>query len=294
MTPVEWAMLAILGLVWGGSFFFAKIAVAEIHPLTLVLLRVAIAAAALHVWLIAHGPSFRLALPYAAAFLLLALLNNVIPFSLIFAGQTVLGAGLASVLNATTPFWTALVANVATRDEKLTWYKLAGIGLGIAGTAVMIGPDLADAAGGPAWAKFALIGSSMSYALALMVARRLSAVPPPVVATAQLTFSTLVMIPVVLFVNGPDGMFEASAPVWAAVLGLALVSTAFAYLLYFSIVRSAGATNASLVTLIVPVSAILLGVAVLGERLQAYELAGMAVIGLGLVVIDGRIFRRRS
>lgn len=294
MTGGEWVMLIVLGAVWGGSFFFARVAVAEMHPLTLVLFRVAIAAIALHVWLAARGPSFRLALPFAGGFFVLALFNNVIPFSLIFAGQTELGAGLASVLNATTPFWTALIANAMTTDEKLTWNKVAGILLGIAGTAVTIGPDLVDAAGGPVWAKFALVGASISYALALMMARRLRQVPPPVVAAAQLTASTIVMIPVVLIVNGPAGLFEASATVWAAVVALALVSTAFAYILYFRIVATAGATNASLVTLIVPVSAILLGTLILKERLELYEIAGMLTIGLGLVTIDGRVFRLSS
>ena len=142
MSLKSWAMLILLGAIWGGSFFFARVAVAEIHPLTLVLFRVAIAAIALNLYLAARGPSIRLALPYAGGFFLLALLNNVIPFSLIFAGQTQLGAGLASVLNATTPFWTALLANMLTADEKLSWNKVAGILLGLAGTAVMIGPGL--------------------------------------------------------------------------------------------------------------------------------------------------------
>ena len=194
----------------------------------------------------------------------------------------------------TWPFWTALVANALTTDEKLTWNKVAGIMLGITGTAITIGPDLLDAAGGPAWAKFALVGASFSYALALIVARRLRQVPPAVVATAQLTCSTLVMLPVVLVVNGPAGLFAASETVWAAVIALALVSTAFAYILYFKIVATAGATNASLVTLIVPVSAILLGTLILKERLELYEVAGMLTIGLGLITIDGRAFRLSS
>lgn len=293
MSLRDWAMLVLLGAIWGGSFFFARIAVAEIHPLALVLLRVAIAGAALHLYLAARGISFGLALPHAAGFLLLAVLNNVIPFSLIFAGQTELGAGLASVLNATTPFWTALLASRLTADERLTWNKVVGILFGIAGTAVMIGPDLATGLGGPLWAKLALVGASVSYALALMVAKRFRAVPPAVVATAQLTASTVVMVPVVFFTVGAEGLFSASAPVWAAVVGLALLSTAFAYILYFGLVASAGATNASLVTLIVPVSAILLGVAFLGERLEPVELAGMALIAAGLVTIDGRLLRRR-
>jgi drug/metabolite transporter (DMT)-like permease len=292
MTTRDWAQLFLLGAIWGGSFFFARIAVAEIPPLTLVLFRVAIAAIALHLYLLARGPSFKLALPHASSFLLLALLNNVIPFSLIFAGQTVLGAGLASVLNATTPFWTLIIANMVTSDEKLSWNKVAGILFGVAGTAVMIGPGLIAGLGGPVWAKFALVGASLSYAFALILARRFKGVPPAVVATGQLTASTVMMLPVVLAMHGTVGLFDASAPVWAAVLALALISTAFAYILYFNVIASAGATNASLVTLIVPASAILLGVAFLGERLDLFELAGMALIAFGLVTIDGRLLRR--
>jgi len=293
MSLRNWAMLILLGAIWGGSFFFARIAVAEIQPLTLVLFRVAIAAAALHVYLAARGISFRSALPFAGGFVLLAMLNNVVPFSLIFAGQTELGAGLASVLNATTPFWTALLANMLTADEKLSWNKVAGILLGIAGTAVMIGPGLVAGMGGPVWAKFALVGASVSYAFALIVAKRFKGIPPTVVAAAQLTASTIIMIPVVLAVNGVQGMFAASAHVWASVVALALMSTAFAYILYFNLIAAAGATNASLVTLIVPVSAILLGVVFLGERLELFEMAGIALIGLGLVTIDGRLLRWR-
>lgn len=290
MTLTDWAQLLLLGAIWGGSFFFARIAVSEIHPLALVLFRVAIAAIALQLYLAVRGPSFRLAFPHTGLFFLLALTNNVVPFSLIFAGQTQLGAGVASVLNATTPFWTLILANALTTDEKLSWNKLAGIALGVAGTAVMIGPGLLAGLGGPVWAKFALIGASLSYAVALMIARRFKGVPSPVIATGQLTASTIIMIPVVLIAYGPAGLFAVSPPVWAAVLGLALLSTAFAYILYFNLVASAGATNASLVTLVVPVSAVLLGFLFLGERLALFEIGGMTLIGLGLVTIDGRLF----
>ncbi|THF59551.1 DMT family transporter [Mesorhizobium composti] len=293
MRLADWSQLILLGAIWGGSFFFARVAVAEMHPLVLVLFRVAIAAAALQIYLALRGPSFRLALPHIGLFFLLALTNNVIPFSLIFAGQTELGAGIAAILNATTPFWTLIVANAMTADEKLSWNKLAGIGLGIAGTAVMVGPGVLAGLGGPAWPKFALIGASLSYAFALMVARRLKSVPPPVLATGQLTASTVIMVPVILLTTGPAGLFSASVPVWAAVLGLALLSTAFAYILYFNLVASAGATNASLVTLIVPVSAILLGIAFLGEHIEMFELLGMVLIALGLVTIDGRLLIRK-
>lgn len=290
INAADWARLFLLGLIWGGSFFFAKIAVAEIPPLTLVLFRVAIAALALHIYLAARGISFALALPYAGSFFVLALVNNVIPFSLMFAGQTAIGAGLASVLNATTPFWTVIVANMLTADEKLTWNKMAGILLGIAGAAVMIGPGVLAGIGGPAWAKLALIGTALSYSFASVYAKRFKALPPVIVATGQLTASTAMMIPVVLAVHGTNGLFAASPPMWAAVAGLALLSTAFAYVLFFRIVAAAGATNASLVTLLVPPSAILLGVLFLGEHLELFEIIGMFLIGLGLVTIDGRFF----
>lgn len=293
MSPAVWAMLLALGTIWGGSFLFARIAVQEIAPLTLVLLRVGIAAAALQIYLALAGPSFRLAAPMARSFFILALLNNVIPFSLMFTGQTAIGAGLASVLNATTPFWTMILANALTADDKLTPNKIAGIVLGIAGTGLMIGPGLVGDLGGPAWAKFCIIGMAFSYALAFIYARRFRALPPQIVATGQLSAATVIMIPTVLLFDGTAGLAGASGGSWAAVLGLSLLSTAFAYILYFSIMRAAGSTNASLVTFIVPVSGVLLGVFLLGERMEWFELAGMAVIAVGLIAIDGRLIQRR-
>lgn len=293
MSARNWLLLVLLGAIWGGSFFFARIAVAQIAPLGLVLLRVSIAALALHAYLLLRGLSFRPVVQQAGPFLALACLNNVIPFSLIFAGQTETGAELAAVLNATTPFWTLLVANRLTRDETLNTNKLAGVAIGIAGTAVMVGPDLLAEAGGPVWPKLAFVGASLSYAFALVLAKRLRAVPPALIATGQLTASTLIMVPIVLMVNGPAALMAGTPGIWAAVLALALVSTAFAYILYFRILASAGAMNASLVTLLVPASAILLGMIFLDERLRLFEAAGIALIGLGLVVIDGRLLKQR-
>ncbi|MCO5065378.1 MAG: DMT family transporter [Rhizobiaceae bacterium] len=293
MSARDWSLLLLLGAIWGGSFFFARVAVAEVQPLMLVLLRVGIAAIALQLYLLVAGPSFAPALAKTVPFFGLALLNNVIPFSLIFAGQTQMGAGLASVLNATTPVWTLIIASLLSSDEMLTWNKVAGILLGIAGTAVMIGPGIVAGLGGPVWAKFALVGAALSYAFALLFARRFFVgVPAPLVAAGQLTASTIIMLPVVSGLYDPSPLLAVSSSVWAAVLALALLSTAFAYILFFRIVASAGATNASLVTLIVPASAVLLGAVFLGERLESFELAGMALIGLGLVTIDGRLFTR--
>ena len=290
MDTKSWVMLLMLGAIWGGSFFFGRIAVAEIHPLMLVALRVSIAAAALHIWLLAKGINFfahRAAFP---AFLVLGLVNNVIPFSLIFYGQTEIGAGLASILNATTPFWTALLANAVTSDEKLKANVIGGILIGLVGTVILLGPSLLFDQGRPLWPKLAIIGATFSYALAAVFAKRFKLSNPAVTATGQLTASTLWMIPIVAL----TGTFSVTATshVWLAVVALAVLSTAFAYILYFSVIARAGATNGSLVTLIVPVSAILLGALFLGERLTIGDFVGMATIALGFILIDGRLLKR--
>jgi drug/metabolite transporter (DMT)-like permease len=293
MGSVDWAQLILLGILWGGSFFFARIAVQEIDPLVLVFYRVASAAVILQLWLLVRRLPFGLALPYAGSFFILAFVNNVVPFSLIFLGQTAIGAGLAAILNATTPFWTVIAANILTSDEKITANKLGGIVLGIAGTAVMIGPSALTGFGAPLWAQLCVLGASLSYGLAAIYARRFRHLPSEIVATGQLTASSIIMTVVVGAAYGTAGLHAASLSAWAAVAALGIVSTALAFVLYFNLIASAGATNASLVTLIVPIGAVLLGALFLGEGLAVPEIAGMALIGLGLVTIDGRIFRSR-
>jgi len=293
MSASDWAQLVLLGALWGGSFFFAHIAVAEIPPLALVLYRVSIAALVLHVWLRLRNISFAPAIARSASFLGLALLNNIIPFSLIFSGQTEIGAGLASVLYATTPLWTVLVANLLTSDEKLSASKLAGVALGIGGAATMIGPGLFANLGGPTWAKLAVIAAAISYAFAAVFAKRFRDIKPIVVAAGQLTASTIFMIPIVLLLYNPSDIVSANISIWLAIGTLAIVTTAFAFILYFNLIASAGATNASLVTLLVPASAIILSTAFLGERLETYEFLGLALIVSSLVVVDGRFLQWR-
>jgi drug/metabolite transporter (DMT)-like permease len=281
-------MLLFLSLLWGGSFFFARIAVREVPPLMLVLLRVSLAAAALHLYLLAKGDWRKFREQSVAPFLLLGLLNNAIPFSLLFVGQTKLGAGLASVLNALVPFWTVIAANFITADEKFTASKIAGILLGAAGAALIIGPPALSALGAPLWAKLAVIGAGVSYAFASVYAKRFKAVPPAVTAAGQLTASSLIMLPAALFAHGLWSPSAVSTNVWLTVFALALASTSLAYIIFFKIIAASGATVVSLVTLLVPVSAVMLGTIFLGESLSAPELAGMGLIGLGLVIIDGR------
>lgn len=289
-----WGMLFLLGALWGGSFFFARIAVQEIPPFWLVFLRVVIAALALHLYLGLRGQwtSFR-RVPFLP-FIGLGLLNNAIPFSLIFLGQTVIGAGLASILNATTPFLTVIAANLLTKDEKASPLKIGGTLLGIAGAAVIVGPSALSGLGAPLWAELAIIGAALSYAFASIYAKRFRTVPPLYTATGQLTASTMLMLPIALLSHGLPELGSISTTAWASVLALALASTAFAYTLFFRIIAETGATVVSLVTLLVPVSAVLLGIAFLGESLSYNQLAGMVLIGSGLLVLNRAMHSKPS
>jgi drug/metabolite transporter (DMT)-like permease len=224
-------------------------------------------------------------------FLVMGFINNALPHTLIFFGQTEIGAGLASILNASTPVWTVLIANRWTPDEKLTANKLAGCLTGLVGTALLVGPGLSATASVPLWALVLPIGAAISYGIAGTYGKRFRGLAAPVTATGQLTASSLMMLPVALLVDQPWALPMPSMAALAAVLALALLSTAVGYLLFFRILATAGATNASLVTLLVPPSAVVLGAMFLGERLNWLDLSGMAVIALGLLLLDGRILR---
>jgi drug/metabolite transporter (DMT)-like permease len=226
-----------------------------------------------------------------AAFLGMGFLNNAVPFSLIVWGQTEIASGLAAILNATTPVFTVLVAHALTADERLTGGKAAGVALGFAGVAVLVGPEALAGAGTAVLAQLAVLGAAVSYAFAGVYGRRFRAmgVDPVATAAGQVTASALMLAPVALVVDRPWEMAAPGAETVAAVFGLALLSTALAYVLYFRILAAAGATNLLLVTFLIPPSASLMGWAVLGERLGGGELAGMALIGAALAWIDGRL-----
>ncbi len=291
MTGLDWVYLITLSALWGGSFFFVKVAVTAVPPLTLVLLRVALAALALHAVLRIAGlripPGRRAWLDYAG----MGILNNVIPFALIFYGQAAIGIGLAAVINGLTPFWTALIAR-ATGTERLSAAKLAGVAIGFGGLAVMVGPAAMAGLDASLVAQLAIVGATISYGCSGVFGRRFRAQPPLVTATGQLTASSAMMLPLALLVDRPWTLGLPGGEVIAAVAALALVSTALAYILFFRVLASAGATNVSLVTLLVPVSAMLLGVLVLGETVTDRQLLGLALIAAGLAFIDGRLLAR--
>lgn len=290
----DWALIAVLALIWGGSFLFGRILMLEWPPFTVVFLRVAIAALVLWVFLLATGRRFPFAKPFVIALFVMGILNNVIPFSLILIGQREIGSGLASVVNAMTPIWTLIIANGFTQDEKFSTNKIAGIILGFIGVAVLIGGDLVAGLHASAWAQAAVLGATISYGFAGVFGKRFKGQDPIAVATGQLTASSIIMFPVMLSTEGPFNITPPHVELLTALLGLSIVCTAFAYVLFFRILASAGATNVSLVTFLVPVSAILLGSVWLGERLTTGNLAGMALILAGLICIDGRFIQKLS
>ena len=294
MNLAEWTLLIALSVLWGGSFFFVGVVVDTLPPLTIVVLRVGLAALALNLVVLLSGQRRPLSGSVWAAFFGMGLLNNAVPFSLIVWGQGSIASGLAAILNATTPLFAVLVAHVLTADEKLTALRLAGVVVGFIGVVLMLGPDLLAGLGVGALAQLAILGAALSYAFAGVFGRRFGrlGVKPIQAATGQVTASTLLLLPLALAVEQPWRLAAPGVAVWLSVTALALLSTALAYLLYFRILATAGATNLMLVTFLVPVSAIVLGTSVLGERLAAEHFIGMTLIGLGLAAIDGRPFAR--
>lgn len=292
MGAREWAMLVALGLIWGGSFYFYAIAITELPTFTIVLLRVGIGA--LGLWTVVALAGLAPPRDWATwrDFFLMGLLNNAIPFSLIVWGQHQVASGLAAILNATTPFFAVLIANLLTADEKLSWNRLGGSIVGLAGVAVMMGLDIFRGVGGALLAQLAMIAAAVLYAYASVFGRRFAALPPLVTAAGQTTGSSLILLPLVLALDAPWRLPLPHIHTLAAVIGLALLCTSLAYLLYFTILKRSGATNLVLVTFLVPASAILLGVIFLDERLGPQHLLGLVAIGIGLALIDGRILTR--
>jgi len=296
MNRSDWLILLVLALIWGGAFFFIGVAVRHVQPLTYVWLRLTIGAAGLWAYLLFKGE--RMSLPREAwgSILLLALLNNAIPFTLFGWGQTHIASGLASILNATTPIWGVVVAHFLTRDERMTPQKVAGVLLGFGGVAVMIGPSLLSSLGTSGLAQLACVAASLSYALAAVWARRFKklGISPFSVTTGQLTAGAAVMLPMSMTVDQPWTRAMPPLSAWMAIAALALLCTAFGYVLYFRLIDRAGATNALLVTLLVPPVAILLGGLFLGESLAPQDFGGLALIALGLAAIDGRLLTSLS
>jgi drug/metabolite transporter (DMT)-like permease len=286
----DWALLGVLSVLWGGSFFFSGLALRELPPLTLVFLRVVLAALILLPLVRAYRIDFPAGFSGWAPFVAVALFNNVLPFSLIVIGQTYITSGLASILNATTPLFAVLVM-AASGEEKISPQRVAGVTLGLIGVIILrggVGLDLAGQGTGIALC----LAAAFSYGIAALLARRhLAKSPPLATATFQLMASSAVMAVIAGLVDRPWRLPLPGATAWLAVIGLAVLSTAIAYIVFFQVLRRSGASNVMLVTLLIPLTAILLGALVLGENISTREILGAAVIGSALLVMDGRVLK---
>jgi drug/metabolite transporter (DMT)-like permease len=291
MTASDWLLLIFLSTLWGGAFFFVEVAVPEIPPLTLALARCGFAAVLLIIYVHASGLSLPAGLRTWAALLPLAAMNTVLPFCLIFWGQTHITSSLASILNASAPLFSIVLAHLATADDRMTLPRATGVAIGFVGVVVMIGVDALRDIGVDVLAQLAVVLAAFFYASAGVYGRRFKALPPSVVAASVLTLGTIMLIPVSALVDMPWRLSMPSVPAIVATLALSLLSTGLAFLIYFRVLGRAGAVNFQLVAFLIPISAILLGVGLLGEQLEPRHLAGMAAIAIGLAAIDGRPWR---
>jgi len=294
MTARDWLLLWVLSVLWGGAFFFAAVAVKEVPPLTLVLCRVGIAALILFVFIKFKGEQIPLGWSFLSIFMMMGFFNNLIPFSLLFWAQTAIPSGLASILNATTPIFSIVVAHFLLSDEKMAANKIAGAVLGFAGVAVLFGGDALSGVSISTLGILACLGAALSYGFASVFGRRYRTlgITPSIGALGQLSVTTIMMIPIVMFFDQPWTLTMPGTEAIGAIVSLAVASTALAYLIYFRVLETAGAVNAALVTLLVPLTAIFLGTVFLDEELAVRHYFGMALILVGLIAVDGRLMAR--
>ena len=291
MSGFEWMLLVLLYVVWGGSFFFNGIALREFPTLSIVTARVGLAALALLFLMKMLGQGIQLNRQILKAFFGMSFLNNVVPFSLIVWGQQHIASGVASILNATTPLFTMLAAHWFTTDEKINPRRLLGVLTGMGGVDLMMGLDSMATSGFHLLGQSAILLAAFSYGLARVYGKRFAQleIPPLATATGQLCASSMILIPLTFWIDQPWTFAMPSIEGMGSLLGIALLSTALAYVIYFRLLKTAGATNLLLVTLLIPVSAIILGVFLLDESLEPQHLSGMAVISLGLLIMDMRL-----
>jgi drug/metabolite transporter (DMT)-like permease len=291
MRTTDWLLLVFLSVLWGATFFFVAVASPEMPPFTLVLARVGIAALVLLPLVFLVGQRLPASLAEWQPFIVQAIINNVIPFTLMVYGQQRIASGLAAVLNAPTPLFTLMVARLFA-GEVLTVSKVVGVVLGVAGVGVLVGPEALSSNASSVIGMLCILGGALSYAVSALWMRRLRHIPPLVSSAAQLTCSTAMLLPLAMAIDRFWLLPVPGAPALLAAVALAVVSTALAYIVFFRISATAGPANVMLVTLLIPVTATALGVLILGESLTGNQIAGALVIASGLVVIDGRLLPR--
>ncbi len=289
-----WLLIGILSILWGGAFFLIEVGLRSYPPITLVFMRLVLAVPPMWIAMRLMGQRLPSQARVWGLLAVVGALNCALPFILFFWGQQYLDSGYASILNATTPLWGVITAHFLTSDEKATPARILGVLIGMAGIVVMVGPEAMKGLSNNLLAQIACIISTIFYSFAAIYGRRLSQteLTPMAVATGQTMMAALMMVPVVVLVDQPWTMATPRLDSTLAGLTLALFSTALAYTLYFRLIDRSGASNAQLVAFLMPILAVILGIAFLGESLSGGQIVGAALIAIGLAILDGRLVAR--
>jgi drug/metabolite transporter (DMT)-like permease len=296
MSLVDIMTLLGTAFCFGASYFFIEILIRHLPPLTIVTIRVILAS------LVLWGVVFFLKLKRPSSFnqwrslFIIAFMNNAVPFTLFVWAQRHIDSSMAAVLNATMPFFTVILAAVFLSDEKINGFKLLGVPVGILGTAILIGPNLQASSTLSVLGQLAALLATFLYAVSSVYARRFKewGLSPIMIAAGQVTMAALMLLPLTLIIEQPWTLPMPPMETIYALMGITLLSTVLSYILYFKLIASAGATNASLVTFLNPVTAIILGTLLLGEIITPTQTLGIAIIMLGLVIIDGRLLQKKT
>jgi drug/metabolite transporter (DMT)-like permease len=290
----DWLLILLLSVLWGSATLLKKVAVRDIGPVTVVFFRVLLAAILLYGAIRVRGIPLDIGWRHGKPFLVMGFLNSVVPFTLIAWGVIRIDSGVAGILLATTPIFTALLAHVATRDERLCLGKVLGIGLGMVGVLIIMGGNPMAVMNGSGPGKIAILGAAVAYSVSGVYGRSMCDTPAIILAWGQLSASAVLLTPIVLLAERPWESATWSRDAIGAVAALAVLSTVFRYLVFYRLLATVGATNTSLVGFLIPGSSILLGFMFLGERLLATQVAGVVLIATALAVIDGRLPRRAA
>lgn len=291
MTTGDWLLLGLLSMLWGSATFFNKVAVADIGPITVVFLRVVLAAMLLYAVIRVRGLPRVVGWNDAKPFVMMGVFNTALPFGLIAWGVSHIDSGIAGMLLATTPVFTVLLAHLATLDERLSIARAFGIGVGMLGVLFIVSERSLPVAGGGGLAKLAVLGAALSYGISAVYGRSIRNTPPLTLAWGQLCVAAVILAPVVAIREQPWESAAFTRDATASIIALAVLGTAIRYVVFYRLLATVGSTNTSLVGFLIPASSLLLGFMILNERLDAAQVGGIALIMAGLAVIDGRLIR---
>ena len=291
MTKQAWGLLMALSAMWGASFLFIEMALLSMGPITLVFFRVLIGAATLGLVLIVTKRAVPTHLSFWRDSFVMGFLNNAIPFTFIAYGQVSITGGMASIINANTAFFGVIAAAIFLANERLTKARISGVLIGVSGVVIVMGPAELLSLDLTSLGQLAVIIATLSYALASVWGRLHLQGYDSIVTAFAMTFCASIMLAIVMLLT--DGMpsFALTTQLWVVAIGLGVIGTALAYMVYFKLLAIAGASNLMLVTIIVPIFAVSLDAAILSQWVSISDILGFIVIALGLAVMDGRLLR---